>query len=80
MTLERCARAGWKHWSYFNYQEPGSSCLYKVHRLRGKCFVELQSEKMLCKARDLVIQFFKSNEGYDVSVIGTVEGQQQRPK
>ena len=52
--LEGCAREGWKHWGYFNYQEPGSSCLYKVYRLRGKYFIELQSAKMHCKARELV--------------------------
>ncbi len=73
--LEGCARESWKHWGYFNYQEPGSSCLYKVYRLRGKYFIELQSAKMHCKARELVIQFFKSNQGYDISVIGTADGQ-----
>lgn len=74
-ALENCARDGWKHWGYFNFQEPGSSCLYKVYRLRGKYFIELQSAKMHCKARDLVIQFFKAKQGYDVSVIGTAAGQ-----
>ena len=73
--LESCARPTWKHWGYFNYQEPGSSCLYKVYRLRGRHFIELQDAKMLCKARNLVIQFFKSRDGYDVSVIGTDDGQ-----
>ena len=30
---------------------------------------------MHCKARELVIQFFKSNKGYDISIIGTAGGQ-----
>jgi hypothetical protein len=73
--LECLARTSWKHWSHFFYQEPGSSCIYRVYRLSTRYFMELQCAKSHCKQHGLIVQFDKDAGGYRASYIGTAAGQ-----